>query len=39
MTITERVYEQIRECYQTQRLPGLATKKVGRLLKVWAVVE
>lgn len=39
VAITEPVYEQVRASYQTQRLPDLATKKVGQLLRVWAVVE
>jgi len=39
VAITERVYEQVRASYETQRLPDLEVKWQGKPLKVWAVVE
>lgn len=37
VAITERVYEQVKDHYKTQRLPDLTTKRAGQVLKVWAV--
>lgn len=37
VAITERVYEQVKDRYQTRPLPDLKTKRAGQVLKVWAV--
>jgi len=37
VAITERVYEQVKRSYPTQRLPDLKTKRPGQVLKIWAV--
>ncbi len=39
VAITEQVYEQVKDHYETMRLPDLETKRPGMSLRVWAVVE
>jgi adenylate cyclase len=39
VAITEQVCERVRTTYQTQRLPDLEVKGLGKTLKVWAIVE